>query len=73
MISRYFLCLTEMRLRFANMYSYVPLRGGNKYKKKLFAICLNALVLIILIIICVDRRSVSAGNLPDMQFARMLE
>ena len=34
MISRYFLCLTEMRLRFAKMYSYVPLRGSNKYKKK---------------------------------------
>ena len=32
-ISRYFLCLTEMRLRFAKMYSYVPLRGRNKYKK----------------------------------------
>ena len=35
MISRYFLCLTEMRLRFAKMYSYVPLRGSNKYKKKI--------------------------------------
>ena len=34
MISRYFLCLTEMRLRFAKLYSYVPLRGSNKYKKK---------------------------------------
>ena len=29
-----FLCLTEMRLRFAKMYPYVPLRGSNKYKKK---------------------------------------
>ena len=30
-----FLCLTEMRLRFAKMYPYVPLRGCNKYKKKI--------------------------------------
>ena len=29
-----FLCLTEMRLRFAKMYPYVPLRGCNKYKKR---------------------------------------
>ena len=32
MFSQYF--LTEMRLIFANMYPYVPLRGSNKYKKK---------------------------------------
>ena len=34
MFSQYFLCLTEMRLWFAKMYPYVPLRGSNKYKKK---------------------------------------
>ena len=32
-ISQYVLCLTEVRLIFANIYLYVPLRGGNKYKK----------------------------------------
>ena len=27
-----------MRLRFAKMYSYVPPRGRNKYKKKMFCL-----------------------------------
>ena len=28
------MCLTYLRLFFAKLYYYVPLRGGNKYKKK---------------------------------------
>ena len=34
MTNQYFLSLTEMRLWFANVPPFVPLRGWNKYKKK---------------------------------------
>ena len=49
-----------MRLRFAKMYPYVPLRGCNKYKKKIILIVV--IILIFNVTSLLDKMLVAVGG-----------